>query len=497
MDSVSKELIEIYTAATRAPPDMRVINAWSRAINNRTKLLSDFVSSLIARPDYRAAVATRYHAIAKQLMPTDHDEVVCDANVDSLLAQHAGAIVRDVDIDAHVRSLPPFRQKQTDVVRHIVRLVLPGRESDDGLVGPLVQRFLQPGSTYDLDQLHADLQQINGSGVPGPPAHSADGPGTPEVAPSGDPRPDDGVPEVNPATPRAPAVDMAELSAALERFEEAFGRKMFVEEYVHYTESSEDVLGMTQTQLREFQASFQHAYDAVREVYLAFADERDFSQYTFVRRHLAEYQEPGFIDALPDRLMALDAYGSMMRARLSSLYSETYDDALDASSLEYLLARVQGLRLGLNDAGLIKCIREFKDETDAVVENVYYVYMAAYARSPEEPELRGHVAEYRARITKDQRAESLAQAAESLVKDAIEAVNAEVTIRLISALEFHDVIKGKLRARFGARFGSRTPSPTTLYQGLEAVIAVLPSCHTLQHVDDAVERFIDARPSSC
>jgi hypothetical protein len=271
--------------------------------------------------------------------------------------------------------------------------------------------------------------------------------------------------------------NMKELSRKLEAFEFAFGRRMYVEEYVEHGDA---FLDQSVDALKKASSAFTKSYNRVREVYADYADDSDFQEYDFVKRHLHEHDRPGFVDALMQDLLSRETYQDGMFRKLRALYTELYDDSLDASSLMHVFNRVRQSGIGLHDGQLVPIIQDFKKETDMILENVFYVYMAVYARSPEYDEQQRHIDEYRVELDSS-----------SPLSTVTDAANARLMERLIQTLEFHDVVKNKIRLVWSKCISSSTtPSSGALYQVLERVLTVLGTCTTLAAVDDVVERMV-------
>ncbi len=483
MEDTIQKLREMYIVATAREPERRVINAWARAIESKSKTTKDFAESLTTQPEYRGVVESLYRMRLSQLVP---DGVPNGNEVSEMLSRCVpGQVLTEHDVDEYIKGLPAYRTHQEELVMRVVNIVAP--DIDDSVVRMFVDRMAgASGDEYTLEHVHADLEAMVND--------STNNNGNNNSNNNGNNNSKNNVVQSRDETTSPitlPSVEMAkasaapfggihELSAKLEVFEEAFGRKMYVEEFVLYGAAFLD--GSLET-MKRASAVFDKSYNRVREIYTDYADVMEFTQYEFIKRHLYEYDRPNFFDDLARDLLNSDTYQDGMRRKLQALHMEFYDEELDASSLSYVFERVRQSAIGLHDEQLIHMIKELKKETDLILENVFYVYMAVYARSPEYEEQKQHIEEYRVHLSESESSSLLSSSVTDIA-------NARLMERLIQTLEFHDVVKTKIRIAWGSYTSSSTPSAGALYQVLKKVLDVLGTCKTLASVDNVVEEMV-------
>ena len=119
---------------------------------------------------------------------------------------------------------------------------------------------------------------------------------------------------------------------------------------------------------------------------------------------------------------------------------------------------------------------------DIITNNICDTYMAVYDRVPDLSELSKHALEYRARIASVEHPSEL---------------NRGVECALVSSLEFHDVLKNKLKQKYvDAR--QDTMSAAALYGTLERALQqlhALPlSDRTVSNVDGIVHTCVTDLP---
>lgn len=542
--STASALTDIYTEVCRAPADTRVINAWTRAIQVGSKSLQDFAEFLTMRTDYKIAVNRRYkQALETMLSAGEYDDKAFDVFFSSFTDDtNRVRIIRDADISAHVRSLPQFR-KHYEALVHKVADILRGQgppaesaslkfqEEESSIIQECVELFCMPDSSFDMDQLHTKLHEhfrttttvydneLNAADPVNlnnndkdkdtqdnaiesdpsiPPIETATSTVTSTVTstetstvtstetltPNQSHRPVADHVEVEvdveaqvPFQVQAPGAESEELlylrraAPFLRTFEEVFRRKMFVEEFIWH---GPQILSSSAEDIRELYRSFTEAYNRVREVYVAYIDDQGFDVYRFVQMHLHEYSTPDFLHGLPPRLIDTDRYVQCMSTKLRGLYRSFYDEDLDAAGFEYLFRSVRSRSMGVHDEDLPARVRAFRDETDTIVEHVYFVYTSTFMRSPEEDELHELVQEYRTRL-RDEQAQ-------------IVRINEDVSVRLMATLEFHDVIKGKLKVISQSQ--NQQLAHSALYALLQAALKALPACRSMVDVDETIQRIL-------
>jgi hypothetical protein len=470
MESISAALSHVYAEVCRAPADHRVISAWAKAIKTGSKIIKDFVDYLINRPEYRVAVENRY----KQLLEEMVSSAAFDASeFDRIFSMHAGSIVRDADLSRYIRTLPSFREKHKQLVLRVIDIMDAQSQLTDEHVNSFVSKFCTDAS-YDIDALHQDLQR-QFSIVP---MSHDENYSTSRVNDRNDPSDVDVETRRDPVSGSAPRVDDERTrSSKLESASTVFQRKMFVQEYIWYGSA---MFEQSRTSVAAMREEFVAAYQRVREIYVSYTNDEDFTEYEFVKKHLAEYKLPGFVELLPSRLLQTPVYETQMKTKLRHMYKELYDEDLDPDGMEYLFQTVKSLQLGVHAGDLYNRVQDFKAETDTIIENIFYVYTTTFARSPDNDELRNLVQEYRAGRNNKNTSE----------------INEAIILRLMNTLEFHDIIKSKLRAAYTVRHSAESSIPVmsagAMYQLLQVVLKEIPTCSSLADVDAAVEKVIDA-----
>jgi hypothetical protein len=103
---------------------------------------------------------------------------------------------------------------------------------------------------------------------------------------------------------------------------------------------------------------------------------------------------------------------------------------------------------------LNRLIADFKKETDEIIQKVFDIYMEVYEREPEDEELNGHVTFMR--MSQDR------NIAEATVKTGLR-----------NALEYHDVLKKRIKKAHVTVHGAQTNpiSQSQVFRILEKILA--------------------------
>jgi hypothetical protein len=142
-----------------------------------------------------------------------------------------------------------------------------------------------------------------------------------------------------------------------------------------------------------------------------------------------------------------------MTAKIKQLHDKMYGEDMVEDDCAYLFDRVRERKIEISNEDLNIFIAEFKKETDEIVQRVFDIYMEVYEREPEEDELNNHVTFMR--MTKDK------MIADSTIKS-----------ELRNALEYHDVLKKRIKKVYLTNNGSNQNPPQSLvFKILDKILA--------------------------
>lgn len=286
---------------------------------------------------------------------------------------------------------------------------------------------------------------------------------------------------------------VARYKEVLRAFYEVFDRPMFVQEYMRY--ANEHPLANSPSNngadVPEWTKAFEEEkpvllvlINVISGVYDNYLDQR-LTDYEVIDRYLhllsdASESTDRVHEIVKKEVVQTENYETAMKLRLSRSYSETYSTELSDTDVKYVFDKVRDNAVSLTDDRLNDFIREFKEDMDIITSNICDTYMAVYDRVPDSSELAKHVIDYRSRM--------------STVKHPSE-LNKDVECVLVSSLEFHDVLKSKLKQKYSdVKQDSMTAA--VLYSTLEAALQklqVVPAnARTVAQVDAIVHDCVVA-----
>lgn len=283
---------------------------------------------------------------------------------------------------------------------------------------------------------------------------------------------------------------ICKVKEVLQAFFEVYGRPMFVQEYLRLTDVHPLGDVAVNASVEKWKEAFveekptlcamMNVISTVYENYLG----REITGYAVIDRYLhlfdqAKESTEKLFETVKEELVKTPDYEKAMSNRIAQAYSDTYSIEMSEADTKFVFDKVRQHAIALNDDQMHDFIRKFKDDMDAITNNICDTYMAVYDRVPDPSELAKHVAEYRSRIT-------------SL--DQVDELNREVESALVSSLEFHDVLKTKLKQKHVAvRQDSMTAA--TLYSTLEIALSKLrevpPATRSVALVDAIVLQCIE------
>jgi hypothetical protein len=440
-----EDLQACYKRYTDRRLDGKTLAYWQNALSSGQSTPADYELFVRDSRDYANALLRRFSSLYAELIGADAPK----ADVESFVQQQKASqrLWEEADVRGVIALLPTFEHRHRDLIQKVHRSLGADAEAlTPERTSALVDRF-RSDPTFDVDALEAELQARP----------------TPPVPPT---------PAPTPASPAPTPGD--EAPAWADDWEAVFERPVFLQEYLRF---GERLATLGASDARDWMRAHKRASDDLRlsanDVLMRYAGRPPMSEYEFVKRYLAEALEPEFADRLLARLLGSPEYHEAMSAALERAYRATYDVALDSVAVGYLFAQALERRLSLSDPGLQELVVAFKSETDAYVERVYRAYLDIYQREPDEGEIAAHVATYRA-----------ADADKA-------AVDRAIARALIAALEFHDIVKKKLRFYYLEATNTEI-APSALYRLLDACLSSIEGSESMDHVVRVIKSSVDS-----
>lgn len=419
-EETSQTIQHMYKRYTDMRMDAKTCSYWLDGFRTQTKNMRDLTEYIRASADYSKALQRRFAAVYLELIGTDADAASVD-NFVEIHRERIGELLDTAAIREVIAVLPAFEFRHADLVRKMHASMHHDHELSEADITEFVNKF-RKSSEYDIDQLHADLKSFKADAT----KHDAD------VDTDSDEENEESEPEAEPELAAA-----ERYPAWADTWEEVFGRPLYVQEYLLFN----DVLSKTTDQQRwiaDYKNVFKNAFLLTTDILHKFAGNSVYTEYQFVKQYLQEYfacyttssaaAPEEFCATLKNRILRSDDYHDAMYETLRSAYNQTYDTKLDDEAIGYMFTQALEKRLSLSDAMIQELVVAFKAETDEYVERVYRLHLEVYQREPDADEVDAYVAMYRRNG-----------------KANVAVTERQICKSLIATLEFHDVLKKKIR----------------------------------------------------
>lgn len=233
----------------------------------------------------------------------------------------------------------------------------------------------------------------------------------------------------------------------LERFQAAFQRPMYVQEYYKYVVNNENDMIEDYGDLKEMHdANFNHMRQLVQLYTNVAMEELD-----FIKKYLDKIDNPRFFDDFVDTIISSIEYEINQKTSINARYKRMFDEDLESHDTNFIFNKVKLAKLSLVDDAIEQMLTAFKSDTDDIITHVFEKYISVLERQPDIFEITKWVEVYRhSDIGFDQQ------------DDVVESV-------LMKSLEFHDILKKRIRALYSEKKGSAI-LPSILYNTLDVVL---------------------------
>jgi len=459
-----------------APVNARMKNFWCNAIASGTRTLADFERTVVQSDEYALAALERFKAVCRATLGALEDGAEVRL-FEQFMADKEGKEVPAAAMEEHVRRSAEFDRKYGAIVASCAYLNLDGLELEDAEAAEYLERIRADPGYEDRSLLQDMLDRHRPpppppSPPPPPPAEQEQEQEQEQASSELPPPPLRSMSLVSTTKQEREEEDEGRTELVLEEFRRIAKRPMYVQEYLRYR-AHRDRLGWWRkggggsSAIDEEDMRRQFAADSVAVITLAnvIRDVRerylgmDSSEYDAVRTHLHLLPAPTASGHAPsaeamaalirEEAIATPEYEAAMRKRLSDTHEGIYTAgsvALSADDLRRLFARAKRAGLSLVDDGLRACVSEYQEENDQIQDNIFGVFTAVYDRQPDRQELERHVAVYRGDGGPD--------GGDRVEPERMAQQNARLECELASDLEFHDVLKKKVKQRYMEAHGT-------------------------------------------
>jgi hypothetical protein len=441
--------------------DTKTSKYWTNAISKGDKTYDNFKDYVVRGQDYANYIRSVFVDVYYELAPcfAGSDTVDVHEMFENMTNGKEGQIVTRADIKRFISNTPSFRDGLThEIVR--VYTTVHGYAPDEGVVHQFEEKFLNDANgTYSLEQLEYDIGKI---AVPSTTLDNQDG-DEDAVASSSIPI------DTKPGDEHRPSF-ARDNERIIELYENAVGRNMSAREYVLFVNdlaTAKDKAVFAKNIDSKIQKQFVYVQDIVHR-FLDIDLDRD----AYIRGHLIPaFQNEDYGASLQHDIVLSESYQTKMTDKIKQLHDTMYGEQMVDEDCAYLFNRIRDRQLGIMNEDLNRLIAEFKKETDEIIQRVFDIYMEVYEREPEDDELNGHVTFMR-------------------MSEDINSAEATVKSGLRNALEYHDVLKKRIKKAHAALHGTQTSSVSITQSQIFRILDKILPYKNRDDIDSLISQFL-------
>jgi hypothetical protein len=477
IETLRNNLQSVYLDTLGRNIDRKTLGFWVTCIQDGAKSMEEFKNMLLHSDEYKLKVMTLFRNTYMDLIGFDIPE-----HTTRLFVEHVAkydSLLNDVGVRQFVIEQDEFKIKYEAIIESTFILTLKNNDVDRSDISFYLEKF-KSNPTYSIEFLTQDIVEC---------VHQC------KIAlPTSD--------NVNPteldsyryvqfakqfedlfgympdnishwvesriaAHSKCPPTALTAIDyGALESFEAVFKRPMFVQEYFKHNANNANHSLMLDTCYKEHHTNF----NTTREIYESYTMDI-LGEYEYVKNYLNRVDDASFFINIVDEIVESQEYKTCMEGVITSKYKAMYDEDLDKSDICYIFTKVKEKKLSRIDDDLTHVINSIKSETDKIMLNIFKIFLIVYERQPDIYEIDRFVAFYRVKLPIE------------LVE-----INMELERILMDNLEFHDIIKKRVRSIYTQQ-KSKDILPSIMFQILHSVTARIPSL-TMATLDDFVRLAI-------
>lgn len=427
--------------------DQKTLRFWVHTVLNNNEKITEFYNTILGSNDYRKNVYKQYREAYFDLVGFDMNDSVFDAFFES----QKGKIVTPQMIRSHIFTLEACVSKYSEIIKSIYTLEK-CTECDMGTLTAYLRKF-EHSDTYDIDLLRNDIASNIHAEVKDRKDTHCDPRFQRLLDAFGDDRIDEIIDQVirdetvnRDTVTREVLCEMREDQ--IKAFESVFGRPMFVQEYFKYVTPNYSFDSKTLITLKQHTSIM---YNKVRELYDAYAI-LSIDEYFFISKYLYECECIDFWDNIVDAIIESPEYEKNMKHTLCKLYENMYDERLEEHDVQYIFSKVKADKVKVNSDDLKSILVDLKKETDNIISNIFEQFMLVLERQPDVYEIDENLQTYRVGLDN------------GLVK-----LNTDLERKLMSSLEFHDIIKKKIRLEYFSKH-NKDILPSHMFNLLKTIL---------------------------
>ena len=398
LDMSSKELQTLYKSIAGIDMNTEDLQKWENLISQGEKTIKDFESSCYDSTAYKNNVSQLFREIYYEIIGFD----LSFGEVKTFFSEYKNKRPERNAIRSYVTHLPQFETKYTHIINRVYKKLFDEEEDPPSSIRAFYMQRVRDIEFYDIDHMSQDMIALIHQNCP-PPHH-----------------------ETPPTISSSPIIDTLWDDHARQAFENVFKRPIFIQEYFKYIvqdnkkkeEDFHDLYALFTTRLTKLQT--------IMEEYL----DETIDAYEFVKQFLYASDHANFFEDFVRKIVSSSQYQEFMFHHIHHLYLDIFNESLDDEDIAYIFEKVQPLKLAFKSEVLRDTLLEIKNETDDIIGFIFKTYVDVLERSPDAFEIKESIAYYRNAL-KDH--------------EPYEKINAHLEKKLMNALEFHDILKKKIK----------------------------------------------------
>jgi hypothetical protein len=459
---------QIYVKYFKTPFDTNIYLRWRKSIPSDNQALCtsiQFENYLLNCEEFRIRIATLFKGEYYSLMgesPTK--EQVRDYHRTMSNDKQRLSEIGTTSIRSYIQKLPLFREKYSNIISRIYHTV-----HKDDIPGAMLDMYLEKfcsdtiefdNTAYTLERLNADILKgvipKDGTAVDHQPTNivktisrrwkeiTNNEPADYEVSRVVD--------SLHNPSECMTAIIFGHnqfknelLQVLIDTFASIFKRELFVEEFLKYYGQMNALRHQTREDLvkwlEEVHVRHTEAFDMARKLYSDYREEK-LGELAHVKRYLYTMDDEAYERILVDECLATPVYGEKMRRLLENLYEQSYNEKVPDDDLEHMFREVQRERCHMKSLQLQTMVTDLKAQTDDYLKSLHDIYHRVLERDPDPLEC----VKYKALYRTEER----------------DVTEIQINDDLYESLEYHDIVKGKLKAAYELKNG-KPPLPSQLY----------------------------------
>jgi hypothetical protein len=469
--------------------DKKLVGYWVNCIDSGIKTIEDFKTFLIKSHDYKLVIKNKFiDLFYEMLSDTDYYSAF-----ERFMNEKEGSLVEEKDIIEFIKNSKQFIEKYTNIILALFETIIGTPPTNENICF-YIKKF-QECDGYDIDALRNDLEaklhdytleessvssaMVDNSVVIDEFLQKMNDFSDLELKKVYSILNKNGVQEYTQEERIVQGIDMADTTKLKDEiliaaFEEVFARSMDARELLYYkdcfakTDMSKDNCIELFT---KYKVKFDKLYKDISVFLKQYLDE-DITEYNFIKRFLNHLDDDDYLDKFHHEIIFSPEYECKMKERLNSLYKHLYDETMENDDEEYVFMRVKDKCYKLYDDTLNNEIVEYKNYIDSISERILHMFMETLDREPDKAENSKFLKIYR------RQSDSVPCKAveEDIVKD------------LRDSLEYHDIIKRKIRKVYD-KIHNDMPHVSFIYSILKKIID--KNDHLTKNIEEIIESYIN------